>query len=589
MLGNRERFDDLVEVAHDAFQASARRSLTSGLTRALLAVHTVLTQENPEAGDNEHCIASGVAVALRPSGLYVAQMGDGLFGNTRLGTLWARSWEADDAGLESMGEDGSVELLPRVTTEFFPVAPGDAFLLLPGLNGSEAAGEWLGGAFGSTPDLDSVGELLRNAAPTSCGLVVWWPENERSAFDHRWHSWPGAPTARQAATQEVPALPGSLPKPGLRARLPSGRPLIIGAASLALLLMLTIAGSIRNSSPDTTVDEAAALIRQAETAGDRDAAIGSLDQALARLQPRTERDQAALTLAKRAQANRDRMLDVVHVSEIERFPLPSGSEIHPLGLWKNESSLFVLDLGAQLLYRADSNGARVEVALKPGDTYADQPMGKLVSGAWSPPRGTDTDGRLLLIDTLRSIVSISTSGTRRWWPPDDDQWDKIGPTAATFDDLFVLDSGRGLIRQYPARVALARSTVAATVADEPKIAQALDLATDGNLYVLLPGGVIRKIAPGAGGLPFDGRVPGEGLKGAVALFAQADYDRVWVLDPPGSRVVELTTSGTYMRQYVFPPNVIRTGASLHVDPAKGDLRVLTSEHVLSVKMNTGIR
>src|SRR5205814_3575983 len=129
----------------------------------------------------------------------------------------------------------------------------------------------------------------------------------------------------------------------------------------------------------------------------------------------------------------------------------------PVSLWKGENSLFVLDLGQQLLYRSDPEGTRVEVALKPGDSYGDQPVGNLVSGAFSPPRGTDTTGQLMLLDSSRSMLSISPSGTRRWWPPDGDQWDRLGPAAATFDSLFLLDAGRGVVWQYPARVALARS------------------------------------------------------------------------------------------------------------------------------------
>ena len=627
---------DLAELAHDAFQGSSRRSLTSGLTRSLLAVHTVLVEENLERADGEQSLASGVAAALRPSGLYVAQMGDGLFGNTRLGTLWARAWEADEGALEIPGDEPA-EALPRVTTEFFPIGPGDAFLLLPGLTGGEAEAGWLSAALGATPDLDAIGELLSNASAATAGLVVWWPPEGLASSDRRWISWASAPFARQPTAGEVPvraapvvrppdeaeAAPGeaaslesaqrteiaegtesahgtSVPEgalwgpaqPPLRARLfpgglPTGRPFLLGVTALLGIALLAVLAVVRNAAPDTAVDEGGALIGQAESSLDRDFAVAKLDEAIARLQPRSERDQKALSLLARAQSDRDRVLDIVRVGEIERFGLPSADQRRPLGIWKGENSLFILDIGQQLLYRTDVEGARLEVALKPGDAYADQPVGSIVGGAWSPPQGVNTDGRLMLVDTARSVLSISPSGTRRWWPPDSDQWAQIGPTAATFESFFLLDSGRGLVWQYPARVALARATTAATSRDEPRLSQAIDMATDGNLYFLFPDGSIRKMAVGGGALPFEGKVPGQPLLGPVAVFAHPDFDRVWVLDPPASRVVEFTSGGAYSRQYVFPPNVIRQGAGLQIDPVVEEMRVLTSEHVLSVKMRPG--
>ncbi|MBI4214279.1 MAG: hypothetical protein HY534_08225 [Chloroflexi bacterium] len=647
--GERDGVQDLVGVAHSAFQGSAKRSLTSGLTRALLAVHTVLLQESREQPDAEPGLASGVAAALRPSGLYLAQMGDGLFGNTRLGTLWARTWEADEGALETMGEEPT-EALPRVTTEFFPISPGDAFLLLPGLNGGEVAGEWLGAALEASPDLDAIGELLAHAPSSTAGLVVWWPPDGQDRLDRRWITWTSAPASRRLptaappqptvsgaetlrgpATEDQPLIRTAEPVPPLAearptpepsdltraeqpsgtepvriaevafqgvpqrrwprsvaaAGMPAGRSFWLGAAATIAVVGLAVAAIARNAGPDTTVEDGAALIRQAESLIDRDLALATYDQAIARLQSKADRDVDALKWLTQAQAGRGRVLDVIHVSDIALFGLPSSEHSRPLGLWQGENSLFILDVGQQLLYRSDVEGDHLEVALKPGDTHADQPLGGLVAGAWSPPQGVNTDGRLMLVDTARSILSISPSGTRRWWPPDADQWERIGPIAATYENLFLLDTGRGLVWQYPARVALARATTAATSANEPRMSQAIDMATDGNLYFLLPDGSIRKLAPGGGSLPFEGRVPGQALVGPVAVFAHPDLDRIWVLDPPASRVVEFTNGGAYARQYVFPRNVIIQGKSLQIDPAVEEMRVLTSDRVLSVKMRPG--
>jgi hypothetical protein len=68
------------------------------------------------------------------------------------------------------------------------------------------------------------------------------------------------------------------------------------------------------------------------------------------------------------------------------------------------------------------------------------------------------------------------------------------------------------------------------------------------------------------------------------VFAQEGLEHIWVLEPGQSRVVELTAGGTYVRQYLLPPDTIRNAVALHVDPGAGDMRVLTPNSVLLVQI-----
>src|SRR5207248_1631710 len=156
---------------------------------------------------------------------------------------------------------------------------------------------------------------------------------------------------------------------------------------------------------------------------------------------------------------------------------------------------------------------------------------------------------------------------------------RIGPSAATYDNLFLLDTARAEVWRYPARVPGAVGAIVTRTSEEPRLASAIDLATDGNLFLLLPGGEISKLAPGGGKLPFDGDVPDSRMTGATAIFAQEGIDHIWVLEPGQVRVVELTAGGTYVRQLVLPAEAIRNATSLHVDAAAGELRVLTPQAV----------
>jgi hypothetical protein len=79
-------------------------------------------------------------------------------------------------------------------------------------------------------------------------------------------------------------------------------------------------------------------------------------------------------------------------------------------------------------------------------------------------------------------------------------------------------------------------------------------------------------------------VPDRPITGANAICAQPDGDRVWVLEPSAARVVEFTPQGNYVRQFVFPPEMIWNAIALHVDAGSRDLRVLTPQHVLLVQI-----
>jgi hypothetical protein len=361
---------------------------------------------------------------------------------------------------------------------------------------------------------------------------------------------------------------------------------------LALLLVVAVVllrGMLPPGGAGQSVADAGRIMEEAQSNPDPAVAAGLLDRAIAILQPLAPHDQAAQTLLVEAQDRRDSVLDVVRVaaSAVRRFPVPVSPEARPVGVWRGEDELFVFDSGTQVLYRTDETGTRLEPALRPPEVVSNAPLGKLVSTAWSPPRGSNTQGMLLLLDHVRTIISVGPRGTpvQRWIPPDSGSWQRLGAAAATFDTLYVIDAERQQVLSYPARQPGAGSKVAAASTPDLDLGAALDLATDGNLFVLLPRGRIAKLAPGGAALPFDGTIPDGPLTAPVALFASEGVDRLWVLEPTQARVVELTVDGAYVRQYVLPADMMRNAVSLHVDTAAGELRVLTPQAVLLVEMD----
>jgi sugar lactone lactonase YvrE len=608
----------LLSQLETTFRTAARYSVTTSLSRALLGAHTRLLQENRLSLPQDRHYVSAVVAAARSDGLYVARAGPAIVAKTS-GGRWI---ELGDRGLRPPG-NGALELgadgTPTIMTEFYGLDPSEIVLMIPGVSYLDvSSGELLDQSEGI--DLAYLSEILEDSLAGGSGLAVLRPQQETEEVEAGWASWgtpapiaqepeevaPGVPDSPAAArTQPVDSRENTLPPPtreptparpretgapsaargiGL-ARWTRVLPLVALAIVLGFAVLLLRGGLPQPGERDRSIAEAGRMILDAQATQDQAAATALLSQAIATLEPQANRDEGARALLGDARQTRDRVLNITRVSRINRIPLPTRDDFRPAGLWKGNGTLFLLDLGGQGVYRIDNVSGQLTSVLQPGETFDGQPVGRAVTAAWSPPRGTNTEGQLMVLDHTRSLIGINQDGAllRRWLPPDNGQWQRIGPSAATYENLFLLDTARAEVWRYPVRVPGAVGAIVARASEEPRIGAAVDLATDGNLYLLLPGGGISKVAPGGGKLPFDGVVPDNRLAAPTALFAQEGLDHIWVLEPGQARVVELTSGGSYVRQYVLPADAIRNGMNLHVDPAASELRVLTPQGVILIQ------
>ncbi len=599
------------------FRTAARYSVTTSLSRALLNAHTRLLQENRLSLPQDRRYVSAVVVAARSDGLYVARAGPAIVAKASSGRwiqLGERSLRPPGDGALELGADGT----PTITTEFFGLEPGEIVLLVPGVSYLDVSNDDIAGQVDGV-DLALLSEIIEDSLAGGSGIAVLRPRSE-AEVDGVWLSWgtpiaasrepevsvspvttpPSESTSRPAPHDpargapppragETPARSRQLAVPTVVRSASAGwtrvLPLLVLAVVLGVAVLLLRGGLPQPGERDRSVAEAGRMILDAQTTQDQAEAAGLLTQAIATLEPQSSRDEGARALLADARQSRDRVLNIVRVSRINRIPLPTREDFRPIGLWKADGTLFLLDLGGQAVYRVDSVSGQLAPSLQPGETVDGQSVGRAVTAAWSPPRGTNTEGQLMVVDHTRSLIAINQSGAavRRWLPPDSGQWQRIGPSAATYENLFLLDTTRAEIWRYPARIPGAVGAIVARAAEEARIGSAIDLATDGNLYLLLPGGDISKLAPGGGQLPFDGVVPDSRLTAPTALFAQEGLDHIWVLEPGQTRVVELTSGGTYVRQFVLPVEAIKNAMGLHVDPGGGELRVLTPQGVILIQ------
>ncbi|MPZ14800.1 MAG: hypothetical protein GEU73_10340 [Chloroflexi bacterium] len=613
--------DEVLHEIESGFRRASRYTVTTSLSRALLAGHEAVRHENSlSLAEHSRC-ASAVVAAVRPNGLYVARSGAALVAPGRASDVWGTVGRAASDGPSDGSPEMGRESPPQVASELFSLEPGDVLLLVPGITSPTMRATTLSTVLRAPVNLGAVAELLKSAPLETAALVVWWPSVDTAdEIDEPWMIWTHSSAERGARTPEQPiaepepledepvgrpvdGLPAALyateegAKATSRARSAAVRIPGIAAWSralpliplgiLAVLAVVLLQGDLPfpgTGDISAAVEDGGGLIQQAVAESDRDASVRQLSQAIVTLDPYADRSAEARALLSQAHTVRDQRLGIVRVANAQRLPLAGGDGFRPAGVWKADGELFILDLGGQLLYRTDPSTRGLSNVLRPGEPVEGHPLGQPVTAAWSPPRGANTNGQLMVVDHTRSVIVLGPDGSvQRWWPPDNASWQRPGPSAATYDDFFLLDSERGEIRRYPARTPGAEGSVVASAAEEPRLASAIDLATDGNLYLLYADGEIAKLAPGSGRLPLDIAIPGRPLTAPVALFAHPDLDRLWVLEPREARVVELTTDGSYVRQYVFPPDLAEDAVALHVDATAGELRLLTPQQVVLVE------
>ncbi len=117
---------------------------------------------------------------------------------------------------------------------------------------------------------------------------------------------------------------------------------------------------------------------------------------------------------------------------------------------------------------------------------------------------------------------------------------------------------------------------------------ALDMAIDGNVYVLKEGGTLLKLFRGES-QPFSfRRAPAGVLNGSTKVFKVASGN-FYFLDPSKKRVIVTTDGGTtgessYVRQYVLEGDQVGTLKDLYVDPDQTRLYVMDEKRVYVVDL-----
>jgi hypothetical protein len=122
------------------------------------------------------------------------------------------------------------------------------------------------------------------------------------------------------------------------------------------------------------------------------------------------------------------------------------------------------------------------------------------------------------------------------------------------------------------------------------LGNAIDMAIDGNIYVLIANGSIVKLLRGEV-KPFVIRHAPEGLlKDTTKIFKVLDGN-LYLLDPVGARIIVISDGGatgesSYLKQFVLEGNQIGKLADLYVDPDEARVYVIDEKRIYAVDLGT---
>lgn len=255
-------------------------------------------------------------------------------------------------------------------------------------------------------------------------------------------------------------------------------------------------------------------------------------------------------------------------------------ESEPLRVVVQENDLYLLDGGVDRLYRYRwSEAARTLQTPPEGAILIDsKERGELLDIVWLEPGGGRERGTLLILkgdalleyDPLMGLSSLSVVETASWQEP---------RRAGGFEgNFYLLDVGAKRISKY---LPTGRDYNSAPLhyIVEAEFESAVDMAIDGDIYVLLAEGVIMKFTAGER-RPFVVEGLEEGFSNPQAIFTNPETEHIYVVD--SGRVVELSKEGRFVRQLrPFPEEeeAFQQLSTVFVDEGRGRLFILSGKRL----------
>lgn len=253
----------------------------------------------------------------------------------------------------------------------------------------------------------------------------------------------------------------------------------------------------------------------------------------------------------------------------------------------------VVDLS---LVRSDARGAAIDEGDGNKFWILDKDGNRLIAvdadkGSGDVTAGKDNlgQGRLLAsypgkVEVLsdKGIVECSmTNGQCLVRAKSDDAWQDIAGMKVWAANVYMLDRGAKQIWKYSGSDSGLGVRQAWLAGTDDSLSNSLSMAIDGNIWILIKDGTLRKYAQGVGEtITINGLDKAIG-DGAV-LFTDDNQDKLYILDPQNSRVVAVAKSGEYAMMWKSDKFAGMQG--LVADEKRGKMWLVGGKDVIEVQL-----
>lgn len=293
----------------------------------------------------------------------------------------------------------------------------------------------------------------------------------------------------------------------------------------------------------------------------------------------------------------DRVERLYHVWQIAEIPHSMDAPLESARIVLRGNEVYVLDRGSDRVCRfllndvgdALQDAALDPVILKPGDELAGVVVGDIVDIAWMESGGVRRQSTFAALERSGSLITfLPQTGIALQPVANSDAW--LGPVAmgAYYGNLYILDPLMGRIMKYvPVDDAYTTPPTDYLGAYQGiDLTGAVDMAVDGNLYILFADGTIQKYLAGET-QPFTMQGLPDAMDSPRAIFVSGPQEPdapgfVYVADTGKERILQFDKQGNYLRQFRASPGqeMLRDLQGLYVDEETGRLFAVSGRTLL---------
>ncbi len=328
----------------------------------------------------------------------------------------------------------------------------------------------------------------------------------------------------------------------------------------------------------TAFEEAKTAAEMSHTADEErtkiEEAIALLSDAL-EIQPDSEELLAEQAILEDWLDRVNQVARIFYFGELQEFVDTEDAASQPRRVLVQGIDVFVLDQGTDRVYKYLLNDTRDalqplegdQVLLRQGDVRDEVAVGQLLDICWVQAGGLRGTSNLFTVDKQGQVLQYDPLvGVRPLPVADSSGWGEPVAVAGYVGRLYVLDPATNRILRY----VLTNSGYdgpptnyfeAETVTD---LHDAVDIAIDGNLYILSSTGTISKYEEGSSALFTQSNLH-KPISNPTSIFVTGFMDEdgyVYVADAGNQRVVQFSKTGEFLRQYL-------SGDSSHMNDLRG--------------------